>query len=267
MRVSKTLIFFWLKQNLIFKTSWHSSFHSNFPKFSESARPKGNFRRRGNNPRGSYDVPPYAQQPPPAHPANNSENFRKFRDQSGRQKHQRPQNYNKNQPQNSSKTSGDNDAAASFPVTLEDEFEVGSVFNHGSKKHNINHLLNFQFEPRGTKQHQSSNIPGKTSSGRKNKKFFEEPAKPKYNKEQYLQANCQFVVKDSGDYTVHLADPDVLVDWDLVEQVYFLIYGISMVDTHASALSWVTLDADIEQLSRTLFFTWFEIPALFAAAM
>ena len=221
MRVSKTLIFFWLKQNLIFKTSWHSSFHSNFPKFSESARPKGNFRRRGNNPRGSYDVPPYAQQPPPAHPANNSENFRKFRDQSGRQKHQRPQNYNKNQPQNSSKTSGDNDAAASFPVTLEDEFEVGSVFNHGSKKHNINHLLNFQFEPRGTKQHQSSNIPGKTSSGRKSKKFFEEPAKPKYNKEQYLQANCQFVVKDSGDYTVHLADPDVIVDWDLVEQVYF----------------------------------------------
>ena len=42
---------------------------------------------------------------------------------------------------------------------------------------------------------------------------------PKYNKEQYLQANCQFVVKSSGDYSVHLADPDTLVNWDLVEQV------------------------------------------------
>ena len=42
---------------------------------------------------------------------------------------------------------------------------------------------------------------------------------PKYNKEQYLQANCQFVVKSSGDYSVHLADPDTIVNWDLVEQV------------------------------------------------
>ena len=42
---------------------------------------------------------------------------------------------------------------------------------------------------------------------------------PKYNKEQYLQANCQFVVKSSGDYSAHLADPDTIVNWDLIEQV------------------------------------------------
>ena len=29
----------------------------------------------------------------------------------------------------------------------------------------------------------------------------------------------QFVVCDSGDYTVHAMDPDVLVEWDLIEQV------------------------------------------------
>ena len=29
----------------------------------------------------------------------------------------------------------------------------------------------------------------------------------------------QFVVCDSGDYTVHIVDPDVLVDWTLIEQV------------------------------------------------
>ena len=31
--------------------------------------------------------------------------------------------------------------------------------------------------------------------------------------------SCQFVVKDSGDYTLQATDPDALVDWDLVEQV------------------------------------------------
>ena len=31
--------------------------------------------------------------------------------------------------------------------------------------------------------------------------------------------SCQFVVKSGSDYSVHLADPDTIVDWDLVEQV------------------------------------------------
>lgn len=31
--------------------------------------------------------------------------------------------------------------------------------------------------------------------------------------------SCQFVVKYSGDYSVQLADPDLLVEWDMIEQV------------------------------------------------
>ena len=31
--------------------------------------------------------------------------------------------------------------------------------------------------------------------------------------------SCQFVVKESADYSVNAVDPDVLVDWDLIEQV------------------------------------------------
>merc|ERR550532_1497857 len=83
-----------------------------------------------------------------------------------------------------------------------------------AKKQNLNHLLNFQFEPRGSK---SKNHQG--SSGSRVRKFSDSKGRPKYNKEQYLQANCQFVVKSSGDYAVHLADPDTLVNWDLIEQV------------------------------------------------
>ena len=36
----------------------------------------------------------------------------------------------------------------------------------------------------------------------------------------YLSLNsCQFVVRQGLDYSKHLKDPDVIVDWDLVEQV------------------------------------------------
>ena len=31
--------------------------------------------------------------------------------------------------------------------------------------------------------------------------------------------SCQFVVKETGDYSVNAVDPDILVDWDLIEQV------------------------------------------------
>ena len=34
-----------------------------------------------------------------------------------------------------------------------------------------------------------------------------------------LYFSCQFVVKASEDYTVHLADPDTPVHWEQIEQV------------------------------------------------
>lgn len=37
--------------------------------------------------------------------------------------------------------------------------------------------------------------------------------------EIFFLFSCQFVVSDSGDYTVYAVDPDILVDWSLVEQV------------------------------------------------
>lgn len=43
--------------------------------------------------------------------------------------------------------------------------------------------------------------------------------------------SCQFVVSVSGDYSAHTADPDLLVDWNSIEQVvriYKLSCGIKM---------------------------------------
>ncbi|XP_040272434.1 RING finger protein 10 [Bufo bufo] len=81
----------------------------------------------------------------------------------------------------------------------------------GPKKISLNHLLNFTYEPRG---HPGAHRDGHGNWGRRNK-WGHKP----FNKELFLQANCQFVVLEDQDYSVHFTDPDTLVSWDLVEQV------------------------------------------------
>ncbi|XP_015221442.2 E3 ubiquitin-protein ligase RNF10 isoform X1 [Lepisosteus oculatus] len=83
----------------------------------------------------------------------------------------------------------------------------------GPKKISLNHLLNFTFEPRG---HSGQGSEGHSGWGRRNK--WGHKHKP-FNKELFLQANCQFVVMDDQDYTAHFTDPDTLVNWDCVQQV------------------------------------------------
>lgn len=84
----------------------------------------------------------------------------------------------------------------------------------GPKKISLNHLLNFTFEPRGG--HFGSVGDGHSYWGRHNK--WGHKHKP-FNKELFLQANCQFVVIDDQDYQAHFTDPDTLVNWDCVQQV------------------------------------------------
>lgn len=85
----------------------------------------------------------------------------------------------------------------------------------GPKKISLNHLLNFTFEPRGGNG-SGGGGDGHTCWGRRNK--WGHKHKP-FNKELFLQANCQFVVIDDQDYKAHFTDPDSLVNWDCVQQV------------------------------------------------
>ncbi|CAG9831157.1 unnamed protein product [Diabrotica balteata] len=94
------------------------------------------------------------------------------------------------------------------------QVELGSVFLPGSKKQSLNHLLNFSYTPRDS-FHRSER--GQGNGNNVNRMMGTK--KHKYNKEHFLQANCQFVVNDSGDYKQYLNNPDALVDWSLVEQV------------------------------------------------
>lgn len=89
--------------------------------------------------------------------------------------------------------------------------ELHSVFSPGSKKQSLNHLLNFHYTPRERDQ------PMRFSKTGNNRSYVK---KVTYNKEQYLQANCQFVVRAGEDYTPVLASPDNLVDWAKIEQVH-----------------------------------------------
>uniref|UniRef100_A0A3Q2R217 E3 ubiquitin-protein ligase RNF10 n=1 Tax=Fundulus heteroclitus TaxID=8078 RepID=A0A3Q2R217_FUNHE len=84
----------------------------------------------------------------------------------------------------------------------------------GPKKISLNHLLNFTFEPRGGNDGVGDG--GHSYWGRRNK--WGHKNKP-FNKELFLQANCQFVVTDDQDYKAHFTDPDTLVNWDCVQQV------------------------------------------------
>ncbi|XP_074029402.1 E3 ubiquitin-protein ligase RNF10 isoform X2 [Leptinotarsa decemlineata] len=92
--------------------------------------------------------------------------------------------------------------------------ELGSVFLPGSKKQSLNHLLNFSYTPRDSYQTQRV-----FKDGCKGSNSMLTTKKHKYNKEHFLQANCQFVVNESGNYKQYLNNPDDLVDWNLVEQV------------------------------------------------
>ncbi|CAH0555344.1 unnamed protein product [Brassicogethes aeneus] len=99
-----------------------------------------------------------------------------------------------------------------------DDAELGSVFLPGSKKQSLNHLLNFVYStPR--EGHVASDRGGAAGGGKMTASKMMVTKKHKYNKEHFLQANCQFIVQESGDYKQYMNNPDALVDWNLIEQV------------------------------------------------
>lgn len=106
------------------------------------------------------------------------------------------------------------------------EEEVADVFGTGigqiatgprPRKSNFNHLLNFTYV-----SSRSLYTAPETYHYHRGHFQYRRKGTP-YNKEQFLQANCQFAVKAGKDYSVHAADPDVMVSWDLIEEVY--LYG------------------------------------------
>ncbi|PWN47914.1 hypothetical protein IE53DRAFT_320381 [Violaceomyces palustris] len=72
---------------------------------------------------------------------------------------------------------------------------------------NINHLLSFTLPPR-------SRPPPSTS-----RKSRRAGGSVPFNKERYVNAQYRFLVKPTGDYTAHFADPDIYLHWPDILQV------------------------------------------------
>lgn len=95
-----------------------------------------------------------------------------------------------------------------------------------SRKMNLTHLLNYKYErPQRKGRYQQSPSSTDSNSGSYHRNNFSHYRNPgtihKFSKQQFLQANCQFVVLNGHDYTVHKVDPDWPVDWDCIEEVRF----------------------------------------------
>uniref|UniRef100_A0A2M3Z0R1 E3 ubiquitin-protein ligase RNF10 n=1 Tax=Anopheles braziliensis TaxID=58242 RepID=A0A2M3Z0R1_9DIPT len=101
------------------------------------------------------------------------------------------------------------------PPTRAGGGELHSVFSPGSKKQSLNHLLNFHYAPRDRDQPARFSRTG-------NVRRTQYASQHSYNKEQFLQANCQFVVRAGEDYGLFQASPDQLVDWTKIEQIHVL---------------------------------------------
>ncbi|CAG8488224.1 4499_t:CDS:10 [Funneliformis caledonium] len=126
----------------------------------------------------------------------------------------------KNGDKSSSHSSGENDSGQAdeshSPVTtvttalndmaMNDKDPVAYGAPNRRGQISLNHLLNFSFPPR-----QSSNV----NVPRRQRAINYQP----YNKERFLNANFRFLVKSMGDYTVYQADPDLLLNWQDIEQV------------------------------------------------
>ncbi|XP_030570892.1 RING finger protein 10 [Drosophila novamexicana] len=91
------------------------------------------------------------------------------------------------------------------------DYELNSVYAHGSKKQNLNHLLNFHCVPRETSSSSDWHATGHGGA-------VSTRRQPRYNKEQFLQANFQFVIRSSSKAQVN-GSPDTLIDWNLIEQI------------------------------------------------
>lgn len=171
------------------------------------SKPKGD----GKNANGSKQR--YNRKRETSYPKNEN-----FSGQSRRTASQKSKAFNKMPPQRGGNASGGKPFSSSFNGGRRDEVaeaqraEFSPAQFSGPKKISLNHLLNFTFEPRGHANHCDGN--GRGTWGKRNR-WENKP----FNKELFLQANCQFVVCDDQDYTVHFTDPDTLVNWDFVEQV------------------------------------------------
>ncbi|XP_030385357.1 RING finger protein 10 [Scaptodrosophila lebanonensis] len=112
---------------------------------------------------------------------------------------------------------GDDNADGSAGLAASGVNYSRGSYDYGSKKQNLNHLLNFHCVPRessdfGTGHGIRTHYHHHNHQGGASRKM------PRYNKEQFLQANFQFVIRAGAKAQVN-GSPDTLIDWNFIEQI------------------------------------------------
>lgn len=156
-----------------------------------------------------------------AHNYNMSENDSEKQGSSAekKKKTRTPPKTNGNQRAFSNVKKNNNSQAATNEFNLSTDTLYGLNTNGntkiGSKKNNLNHLLNFSYE---SMRDSNENY----EYERAYKQFWSNKISKNsyFSKEQFLQANCRFVVQNTGDYSVHMVDPDLMVDWNKIEEIH-----------------------------------------------
>lgn len=157
---------------------------------------------------------------------NNSKQYTSTKARPNVDKRPRARGYANNGSDSYRNTNHDYTATGSGLASIESEpngltlGEVAEQYEHtdyirGNKRQSLNHLLNFHCTPREVDYSDSFGYGGSNGS------YMQRHAhskKQKYNKEQFLQANFQFVIKASAKPKTD-DSPDTLIDWYLIEQI------------------------------------------------
>jgi len=96
-----------------------------------------------------------------------------------------------------------------------DDFSSVPVDKKGIKKVNLNHLLNFTFD----NDHSSLHRGGSNYHPTAHRYYNTKSTASCFNKEQFIQANCQLIMKSGNDYDVYRADTDLPMEWGNVEKI------------------------------------------------
>lgn len=99
-----------------------------------------------------------------------------------------------------------------------------------NRKINLSHLVNYNYNDRNNRSnYRVRNDSGSSVNNERHhqNRHYRYPTanEHKFSKQQFLQANCQFVVLDGYDHTIHKVDPDWPVDWEHIEEVKFRQIG------------------------------------------
>eukprot|EP00047_Mylnosiga_fluctuans_P013010 m.28832 g.28832 ORF g.28832 m.28832 type:complete len:716 (-) comp4601_c0_seq2:66-2213(-) len=76
---------------------------------------------------------------------------------------------------------------------------------------NLSHLINFQYTPRERPSPSRAPVARRDPGARA----------PRFHREEYTKAVCQFLVHEGGDHSVSVVDADAHLEWDDVELVLF----------------------------------------------